>query len=113
MFNELLNYQDGELYWAVSRSNVKAGSRAGGFCGDGYRYVGVDGKLLCEHRIIYEIHNGPIPEGMQIDHINGVKDDNRIENLRVVTSSENNQNRRQAKGFIFHKLTGKFMAQIE
>ena len=112
MFNELLNYQDGELYWAVSRGTSKAGSRAGSTNSEGYRQVQVDGTRLLEHRIIYEMHNGSIPEGMQIDHINGVKDDNRIENLRVVTSSENNQNRRQAKGFIFHKLTGKFMAQI-
>lgn len=36
------------------------------------------------HRVIWEMHNGEVPEGMEIDHINGVKHDNRIENLRCV-----------------------------
>jgi len=41
------------------------------------------------HRIIWEFVNGPIPDGMQINHINGIKHDNRIDNLEVVTQSEN------------------------
>lgn len=45
------------------------------------------------HRIIWEMHNGPIPEGMVMDHINRVKTDNRIENLRMCTESENNRNK--------------------
>lgn len=41
------------------------------------------------HRLIWEHVHGPIPPGMQINHINGVKDDNRIANLELVTPSEN------------------------
>lgn len=41
------------------------------------------------HRIIWEYVNGPIPHGMEINHINGVKTDNRITNLELVTPSEN------------------------
>jgi hypothetical protein len=41
------------------------------------------------HRVLWEAFNGPIPEGMQVDHINGKKDDNRLENLRLVTNAEN------------------------
>ena len=90
-----------------------AGNRAGTTDSGGYRQVQVDGKLIYEHRVIYEMHNGPIPDGMQIDHINGVRKDNRIENLRVVTPSENQHNRKEAKGFYFHKASGKFMARID
>lgn len=44
------------------------------------------------HRLVWEAFNGTIPEGMQIDHINTVRDDNRIENLRVVSSKDNQNN---------------------
>ena len=70
------------------------------------------GKRILEHRVIYEMHHGPIPEGMEIDHINGIRDDNRIENLRVVTRTENQHNVKSVKGICFHKAAGKFMASI-
>lgn len=41
------------------------------------------------HRLVYEAFNGPIAEGMQINHKNGIKTDNRLENLEATTPSEN------------------------
>lgn len=41
------------------------------------------------HRIIWEFVNGKIPDGMQINHKNGIRHDNRIENLEIVTPSQN------------------------
>jgi hypothetical protein len=41
------------------------------------------------HRIEYEAFNGKIPEGMQVNHINEIKTDNRLENLNLMTPSEN------------------------
>ena len=45
------------------------------------------------HRFVWEYFNGPIPDGLQIDHINRDKTDNRLVNLRAVTHLENMMNR--------------------
>jgi hypothetical protein len=45
------------------------------------------------HRFVWEYFNGPIPDGLQIDHINRDKTDNRLVNLRAVSASENMRNR--------------------
>lgn len=56
----------------------------------GYRQVYLEkGKTQQAHRFIWEAVHGPIPEGMFINHINGVKDDNRLENIELVTHPEN------------------------
>lgn len=43
------------------------------------------------HRIVWEAANGPIPKGLEVNHINGRKDDNRLVNLELVTHAENIQ----------------------
>lgn len=59
----------------------------------GYMRIRIGEKFDYIHRLVWEHVNGPIPKGMHIDHINGVRDDNRIENLRLVTPKENMQHR--------------------
>lgn len=63
---------------------------------DGYLRIRcvVNNKLLQKmvHRIIYETFIGEIPNGYEIDHINAIKSDNRLENLRVVTHERNMNN---------------------
>ena len=41
------------------------------------------------HRLVYEAFNGQIPEGLQVNHINEVKTDNRLSNLNLMTAKEN------------------------
>jgi hypothetical protein len=48
----------------------------------------INGTRL-EHRIVWEQHNGPIPKGMHIHHIDGVKTNNNIDNLSLVTPTQN------------------------
>ena len=46
-------------------------------------------KTYSVHRLVWSAFNGPIPEGMQINHINEIKTDNRLENLNLMTPKEN------------------------
>lgn len=57
--------------------------------GRGYVEISAMGYVDVAHRMIWASVHGPIPDGMQINHINGIKTDNRIENLELVTASEN------------------------
>ena len=47
-----------------------------------------DGKMRMEHDYVYEQYYGPIPEGFDIHHINGIKTDNRLENLQCISKLE-------------------------
>lgn len=92
-WNEIFEYRDGKIYWKVSPGRrAKVGSEAGSNQIKGYRFVKFHGVLYMTHRVIWEMHNCEIPHGMEVDHLNHIMDDNRIENLRVVTKSINQRN---------------------
>lgn len=90
---ELLHYcpDTGVFTWQRARQGVRVGCVAGGIGGEGYRSIRVDGRNYLAHRLAWLYVYGEWPKD-QIDHINGVKDDNRIANLREATNAENNQN---------------------
>ena len=68
--------------------------RAGWMEKRGYWYVGKKSV----HSLVWTHVNGTVPEGLEIDHINGNRSDNRISNLRVVNRSQNGQNRHYCSG---------------
>lgn len=89
---EYLRYEPdtGFLFWVKKtspNSNAKAGDRAGSLKDRGYRQIKFKGKLYGEHRIAWFLHYGEQP-GVTLDHINEIKDDNRISNLRNATHQE-------------------------
>lgn len=90
---QLFRYnENGWLEWKIATgTRTKLNERAGAKSKDGYRKIFVNGKSCAEHRLVWFYHTGEWPV-MQLDHINRIKDDNRIENLRECTSKENQQN---------------------
>ena len=94
LVREVFEYrEDGRLIHKMARQGAKVGTEAGMLNRLGYREVRVLGKLCLSHRIIFLYHHGYLPK--MLDHINGVRTDNRIENLRECTQSQNIAN---AKG---------------
>lgn len=133
MHEDYFSYANGKLYWVLRNEesfktkrgysvhkNKYAGKEAGNIGRNGYRYVRVYGKLLLAHRIIWEMFNGPIPEGMEVDHIDTNPSNNDISNLRLATSSNNKWNMNRPshntsgfKGVSLFKATGKYEAYIK
>ena len=109
---DLLNYDPvlGVLTWRDRRSSDFpddrsykswstrfSGARAGTVKKDGYRAICLKAKnkiiTIREHTVAFAIHHDRWPEG-QIDHINGVRHDNRIDNIRDVSAQTNGKNRK-------------------
>lgn len=65
----------------------------GRYCKKGYLRTAVDGKGQYVHRLAWIYCYGDIPPNLVIDHINGIRDDNRIANLRLATAAQNASNR--------------------
>src|SRR5690606_11936357 len=77
----LVDPEKGEVYGAHRRP-LRAIS-------GGYYQVRRKGFVRYVHQMVWESVNGPIPEGKEINHINGIKTDNRIANLELVSHLEN------------------------
>jgi hypothetical protein len=109
VYNEYTGY----FFWRNPTSNrVKRGDEAGAHDKYGYIVVRVDKVLYKAHRLAWLYVTGSMPS-RNLDHINGVKDDNRYANLREVTASENMQNTSHAKGTYWDEARKKWVARIK
>ena len=116
----IFNYRDGELYWKKIKvkNQIKAGDMAGFITTNNYKNVRLDSKKIPVHHIIFIMHHGYLPK--KIDHKDNNRLNNRIENLRIATTENNNQNaiRRKdnttgVKGVNFCKRDKRFIARIQ
>lgn len=91
--NELMSYDEttGDFVWGLERPR-KAGTKAGCITSRGYVQICIDGKTYLAHRLAWLVCHDAWPDG-EIDHINRIKHDNRLSNLRVVSREENEQNK--------------------
>jgi len=114
---ELFDYKDGELFWKKIGPNKRTDRPAGAVNRDGYRRIKYMYKLYAVHRLVWTYHgNAPVAF---IDHINGDVLDNRIENLRAATHSQNCMNTRLRsdntsgiKGVRWSKLKQKWIGTV-
>jgi len=86
----LYEYRDGSLYYKKNVSHKKIGDLVGCLHPKGYYVTAIKARQYLIHRLIYMMHYGYMPQF--IDHINNIKTDNRIENLRSTSISQNAQN---------------------
>ena len=119
---ELLNYDPstGIFTWRMQRrGRAKVGTVAGTAHPKGYIRISIDHVDQLAHRLAWVFVHGPIDDSMVIDHINGNRCDNRIENLRAATVCQNMRNCKApitntsgVKGVYLHKQLGKWTASI-
>lgn len=112
-WHDIFEYYCGSLIWKVRLSSrQQVGDLAESLHkSTGYLRFGYQGKQYHVHRVVWEMHNGPIPKGMQIDHINGDRTDNNLSNLRLVTPQQNKWNLLETKGWTY--VDGKYQARIK
>ena len=115
---EVLHYDHltGHLTWKTSsRKNQVIGERAERCTPSGYAYINMLGFSFNAHRVAWYYVHGFTPD--MLDHINGVKADNRLSNLRIVTARQNSQNQEQHRngkliGTTWHKRDKKWIARL-
>ena len=118
---QVLHYDPdtGIFTWLVNKSRaIKAGTVAGNLNQKNYCRIKINGQEYLAHRLAWLYMYGVMPKD-GIDHINNIKTDNRITNLREATHSQNMRNRLKTvrnrtgfKGVGFNKRAKKFKATI-
>ena len=117
---ELLSYDpdSGIFRWRVCARRKLVGSIAGHKGKQGYMHIGIDGRDYRAHRLVWLYVYGKWPP-TEIDHINLLRHDNRLANLRLASREQNSANAPShrdsssgLKGVSFHKHMRKWRAEI-
>lgn len=95
---ELLDYcpETGNFIRIKPLKGAKLYAVVGSTNNDGYISISVDNKRYQAHNLVWLFVHGNLPE-QQIDHINGLRNDNRLSNLREVSHAENQKNKKLDK----------------
>jgi hypothetical protein len=113
--NSMLRYEGGHLYRKVRRGHFAVGTRLSAL-NNGYITLRINRRSFCAHRIVWLLNTGKWPTKF-LDHINGNRSDNRFENLRECTQSQNLANRKRNKGRLLPKgvylKAGRFIARLD
>jgi hypothetical protein len=116
---DFFDYRDGNLFWKFhnsKRGQRFIGKKAGSKMKNGYYHILFNGKYIYLHRAIFFMHYGYLPQ--YIDHIDGNPANNKIENLREATASQNCWNQKYKgsasghKGITWNKQDKKWQPQL-
>jgi len=111
---ELKVFRDGRLQFLDRWSKIWKDKKSSN-C-NGYLKTKINEKMVLVHIIIALCYLGERPEGKQIDHINSIRNDNRVENLQYITASENNLKKTTLNGKTIKGTrrtpSGKFQVRI-
>lgn len=120
-WNDYFDYNDGALIWKVAVGRkIRPGDSAGTVTPRGYVSVTLAGAKYRAHRIIWEMLKGPIPAGMEVDHEDGQRANNKIGNLSLTTNAGNHLNMAMRKdnksghtGVFFCKVSNRWKASAK
>jgi hypothetical protein len=118
LMHHLFDYIDGHLYWKINRGGFKCkGAKAGRVSPYGYTIIEINGVPYQEHHLVWLFHYGKMPA--MLDHIDGNRSNNKVDNLRECTRAQNMHNRKickrntvGVKGVRFRKDNKKYEARI-
>ena len=105
---------ENNLFYTCKKDEEKYRQRTPTKSAKGYRAIRVGKKCFYVHRLVYKLYNNDwdiYDSKCLIDHIDQVRHNNVITNLRKATPSQNGFNR-NCKGYCFHKASGKYHARI-
>ena len=92
VFDNYLASKNGDIYSLISKKILSKKRNNGNgyliFCLCSEK---IEKKNYYQHRFVYEVFKGKIPKMMQVDHENGIRNDNRIKNLQLLTPKQNNE----------------------
>jgi hypothetical protein len=117
--HENFEYKDGKLFF-IKQVGIRGqiGKQAGSKHKKGYIDIQIKKKCYKAHRLIFLYHRGYLPEF--IDHINRIRDDNRIENLREIDQGDNQRNSKKYnnrtqiyKGVYYNKGNKKWFSVVQ
>lgn len=112
---ELFTYDPatGNLHHRRARRGVQVGAKTGSLKSDGYISVKVDGVDYLAHRIIFRLCTSIDPGDFTVDHRNHIRNDNRISNLRLATTKQQNANGAEVAGCSYNIVRKAWQAQIK
>lgn len=109
-------YRNGKLYW-IDKEREAGTKRKDGYISLCVQPKGMKPKHIKAHRFIWWLENGPVPDHLVIDHVNGDRSDNRIENLQAISQLHNTwkqcaSSASKIKNVVLHRPTNKWQVRI-